>query len=109
VISGLLINDISDHLPVFTTLQHFFQNKNTKKQEVYSLKRLKTATSIKAFKKELNIQTWNEVYLTNDPNESYDKFLSIFIHLFNKHCPVHMQKQSKYEAKPNKKNLLKLF
>ena len=40
------------------------------------------------------------VYNHYDPNEAYDAFLSIFIALYDKHCPLRVQKERKIEEKP---------
>ena len=41
-----------------------------------------------SFRKDKNVQSWDDVLNTNEVNHAYVMFLHIFIHLFNKHCPV---------------------
>ena len=39
-----------------------------------------------SYRKELNVQSWDDVLNTNYVNHAYDTFLHIFIHLFYKRC-----------------------
>ena len=71
--SGLVINDISDHLPVFATFTYELQRKNTEKCHRY--KRVRTDDRINAFRNDLLKQEWNEVY-TDEVNTAYDSFLN---------------------------------
>ncbi len=48
-VSGLLINDISDHLPVFTVYDGNYKNDNTKKRKEY--RRIRNEECIEALKK----------------------------------------------------------
>ena len=118
ITSGLLINDITDHLPVFAMFPHYLRNKSKPINHSYVTTRRRTPDAINALKADLQMQTWSEVYTTIDPNESYNAFLSIIMHLYDKHCPLkktlHTNKQK--QEKPwitrglnnacKKKNLL---
>ena len=74
ITSGVLICDVSDHLLTFTTVP-LKQNKSKNKPIV---KRHFTTNNINRFKTQLQQQNWNEVYASNDANQSYDNFWDIF-------------------------------
>ena len=83
--NGLLITDISDHLPVFVIC-----NREIKRNNVKTVKYIRSTNNecITALKQDLLLQNWSCVYDGSDVNESYDKFLNIFNDLYNKNCPV---------------------
>ena len=83
--SGILINDVSDHLPIFAICEYKI-NRNVKKE--VNRVRIINEDRLASFRKELHFQAWDDVLNTNDVNHAYDTFLQIFIRLFNKHCPV---------------------
>lgn len=84
IVGGLLINDISDHLPVFA----IFQIKNENRSNTCKLIRHRTPEAIAALKVDLKKQNWNEVYANDDPNKAYEAFLSTLIVLYEKNCPL---------------------
>ena len=100
VLSGLLINDISDHLPVFATLQNFSKENTQRNSKIAKMIRKKTPDSIEALKEGLRQQTWTDVYLNHDPNKAYDEFMSTFTTLYDKNCPLQQLRTNKYEDKP---------
>ena len=88
VTAGLLINDISDHLPVFAILHHLLKNETKSTINTYNFTRLRSPNAITALEEDLSRQTWKDVYETNDPNQAYNTFLSVIVELYNKHCPI---------------------
>jgi hypothetical protein len=83
--SGLLINDISDHLAVF---QISGQNVKThQKDYLYIRKRKITEDQINKFKEALFNVNWNSVMDEMDPNSAYGSFMSTFMSLYDKYCP----------------------
>lgn len=85
--SGLLYNDIIDHLPVFI-VYHCTYWKPTY-QNHYKYKRERMEENINAFKYKLLKQNWKEVFEEEkDIDEAYNVFLKIFISLSDKNCPV---------------------
>ncbi len=56
VVSGLLINDINNHLPVFATLQNFLKTNIQRNSNTFKLIRRKTPEAIEALKEELGQQ-----------------------------------------------------
>ena len=84
-ISGLVINDISDHLPVFA-LYHY----SIKKQKNISVRHYRKVDteSIQKLIDELDKEKWNEVYSQTNVNLSYEYFLRKFELLLEKYCPM---------------------
>ena len=68
-ISGLIINDTSDHLPAFVVVQSC--TRTNKDVTTYKIIRQKSEGAINPFKKDLMIQDWNKVYV-EDVDEAYD-------------------------------------
>ena len=64
-ISGLLIEDISDHLPVFSIRKCFMERNPLTKSIIY---RKTDEEAIKAFCKALEDKNWKEIYDANDVN-----------------------------------------
>ena len=91
VTAGLLLNDTSDHLPVFAVFHHHHKMENTN-SNIYRLTRHRTPETVAALRVDLSGQSWNEVYDSNDPNKSYDAFVSKLVELYNKHCPIRKNK-----------------
>ena len=85
-ISGLLISDISDHLPVFIVYDNDYKTNLPDNKTVY--RRVRTEVSITAFRNDLMAQNWDIVYSSNNINSAYDDFLEIFKILYVKNCPV---------------------
>uniref|UniRef100_A0A3P9M519 Reverse transcriptase domain-containing protein n=1 Tax=Oryzias latipes TaxID=8090 RepID=A0A3P9M519_ORYLA len=94
-VNGLLINEISDHLPVFTVYDSSYVNHKLHFSMGY--RRIKTETSINAFKTELLEHNWDVIYQKETVDEAYDYFLRIFGSMYDKHCPVKkFKKKIKY-------------
>ena len=83
--SGLLITDISDHLPVFAICGNQFVCRCATPSQYRRIINSNTTDKLIA---ELNQRTWPNVTGTLNANLSYNKFLCEFQDLLNKHCPV---------------------
>lgn len=119
LIAGLFICDITDHLPVFVV----YDCKVSKTKEIGNVrrKRLLTQEAIDAFNDDLRLQDWSSVYREGDTDGAYNNFLEIFLHSYDKHCPISVySKHIKYLKSPwltkglinackKKNNLYKLF
>lgn len=92
IISGLLFNDISDHLPVF--MVHEANNLKNKNRNSFTYKRVITEQSKLAFKNDLAAQTWENVIIEQDVNRAYNSFVETFIRLYNKNCPIKKYKKN---------------
>ena len=88
-ISGLLLNDITDHLPVFT-----FYNYSVKRQTENSMvcHRNMDTGCLQLLTSELEMQHWEQVYSQNNVNLSYEFFLRKFETIVEKNCPMHVKK-----------------
>ncbi len=56
IVGGLLINDISDHLPVFAIFQNFFGTKTKQKTYTFEMTRNRTPRAIAALKVKLKLE-----------------------------------------------------
>uniref|UniRef100_A0A669C5X4 Reverse transcriptase domain-containing protein n=1 Tax=Oreochromis niloticus TaxID=8128 RepID=A0A669C5X4_ORENI len=88
IVGGLLITDISDHLPVFAIFQNYFGIKTKKKNQTFDMIRHRTTRAIAALQADLKEHNWNEVFANEDSSSAYDAFLSTVISLYEKHCPL---------------------
>ncbi len=91
-VSRLLINDISDHLPVFTVYDRNYSIYRPDKTKEY--RRMRTEETINTFKIDLLTQKWDVTYQIKDTNSAYEEFLRIFTSLYNENCP-----QTQYSRK----------
>ncbi|XP_061127169.1 uncharacterized protein LOC133147269 [Syngnathus typhle] len=85
-ISGLLVSDISDHLPVFMGFDDNYKIIQLARKQEY--RRIKTEETINAFKNGLMSQNWDIICNKNNINCAYEEFLKIFKRLYDKYCPV---------------------
>ena len=85
IICGLLINDISDHLPAFSISGH----------SITRHKYQQNKQSPDAFIKDLDKQSWENTLISNYVNTAYDSFLDLFIELYDKNCPLKILKDNK--------------
>lgn len=84
-ISGLLISDIIDHLPVITVYDN---NYRTEIEEHKQYRQIRTEETIATLKHELMAQDWDVIYNETDVNNAYNKLLTTFTSLYDKHCPI---------------------
>ena len=94
VTSGIMFNDISDHLPIFALCEYNISRNNVK--EFQFIRKMNEHT-MESFSNELSEQTWENVLKTDDVNQAYDSFLHIFMNIFN--SPVKKVPQKSFEKK----------
>lgn len=88
-ISGLLVNGITDHLPMFTVdSRNYGYNKLDKNVE---FTRVKSEEAMSTFKNNLLKQNWDDIYQKKDTDGAYQDFLRIFISLCNKNFIVNIK------------------
>lgn len=84
---GLLINDITDHLPVFV-----IYNSPCGKDKCHNVKfkyrRIITGETINQFKTELSSLNWKTLYEENYQNRGFEIVISTFKNFYNKNFPV---------------------
>lgn len=95
--SGLLINDTTDHLPIFVT---YLCEIKTNKDKSSKVIRLRTEERLNRFKDALMKEQWDNVYSTNNVNKAYELFVEKYLWLYNKNCPI---KTMNNRARNNKK------
>ena len=84
--SGLLISDISDHLPIFVVCK--YPDINSISNHKYTLIRQTDKKCIDALTNELLLRNWDDVMGSTGVNIAYDNFIKTFVNLYDKHCPV---------------------
>ena len=93
-LNGILFNDISDHLPIFTITGHELKNDTKKpKSDDYTTRKI-TNKSLESFSSKLQNCDWQSTLSKNDPTESYAAFLKEFFELYDKFFPM-----KKYKSK----------
>ena len=106
--SGLIINDISDHLPIYVVTEYIHHEA---KHKTYIKKRLVNEERKRAFIKDLEKCNWDEILTEEDVNITYNKFINLFTNLCNSNCPVsnctHDTVKNKRPDKPWMTNSLK--
>ena len=83
--NSLLINDISDHLPVFSISKPKLERKCTNK--LINI-RMTNQENISSFKQQLAKQTWEDVYKAENVHEAYYMFIKKIVNLYNVTCPA---------------------
>ena len=83
--SGVLISDISDHLPVFAICYYDYLIRGSRSHQ---FKRILNNDAVEKLKIDLNQQTWQNVFDQSDVNLAYNIFIRDFQCLLNKHCPL---------------------
>ena len=69
LISGLFVNDISDHLPVFAFTSEKYRVSNP---ERYITFRVKNQNNLRQFQEELERLDWHDVHQSTDSSEAYN-------------------------------------
>ena len=83
--SGVLINDISDHLPIFCCIEYGHVTKPTAK--VYKYIRKISNADMKAIQNDLVEHDWSTIYNEQDVNKAYAEFNDIIKQTYDMHCP----------------------
>ena len=97
--SGILLCDVSDHLPVFSFTNVSIQL-NTDREESCGHKRLLTDANILKFSHLLSTINWHDYVHFEDTNENYNSFISILMTLYNECSPVTLIRKQKQHKKP---------
>lgn len=98
-ISGLLVNDISDHLPVFLVYDSCFTRNKQDAGQLF--KRIRTEETINSLKEELLNQNWELVLNEDNIDKAYETFLYTFKLTYDRNCPIRkVIKSNKYLDTP---------
>ena len=95
IVSGLLVNDISDHLPIFVIFEHntLFATKNPTRSF-----RVNSEESLTALNEDLWREEWKDVYSAIDVNVAFENFITKFQSILNKNCPVKTSNSKRKQA-----------
>ena len=86
--SGLIINDLSDHLPVFQICDYTDGVHSCRNQYKTKETRLINDETLQHFSNALSSASWDDIVNDNDVNHSYRKFVNICSETFNSSFPV---------------------
>ena len=86
ITSGILINDITDHLPVFAMCT--YPNPNRQIKKLYIKKRIVNYSNVTTLIGNLTNICWDNVLDAVEVDTAYAEFLSIFSEQYNICCPV---------------------
>ena len=83
-VGGLLVNDITDHLPIFA----FCDYPDLKRQEkkLHTKKRIINKNTVDLLADNLPEVDWDNVLNLSEVDLAYNAFLSTFVHLYNQCC-----------------------
>jgi hypothetical protein len=90
-----LINGISDHDAQVIELANMY---NEKPKNHYSFTRKIDCDTSRSFTEDLSYENWEEIFLDDDVNKIFNKFLDTYIKIFNANFPMVIKKKS---TKPN--------
>lgn len=95
-LAGTLINDITDHYInfVFTSIV-----KHNPQQSKYVSYRSFTESNLNSFNNQLRQTDWSPVFDSNDPNDSYKIFYSLYKHALDKTIPLKTRKFNRLKHK----------
>uniref|UniRef100_A0A3B3B6W1 Reverse transcriptase domain-containing protein n=1 Tax=Oryzias melastigma TaxID=30732 RepID=A0A3B3B6W1_ORYME len=96
--NGILLSDLSDHLPIFIVCQ-LKPLVKTPKDKTPKFIRMRTQREINLFRQDLVNFDWDSVCVT-DVNEAYEIFVKNYVNLYNKNCPFKLKKTSTFVNKP---------
>jgi hypothetical protein len=100
--AGILVSQISDHLPYFITLDHLQSSKLSHKHIRLSSSSLHDFQNFKAeLQSDAMCEKFNSI-ASDNPNAGYNKFSEILRCLVDKHFPVKYVKFQKYKHKRSK-------
>ena len=103
--SGLIINDMTDHLPIFQITEYKHNNNIT---IIQSSRRLTNERNINTLINDLVNADWKEIYDSDDINCMYNTFTEKITELYQSNCPVIYEKvKRKRPDKPWMTNGLK--
>ena len=90
--SGLIINDVSDHLPIYQITEYAHC---TNKKIVYNKRRVVNETNLAVLINDLKETNWNTVIHSENVNFMYDTFSEKLANSYNKNCPIMNEKKRK--------------
>ena len=86
VTSGILVSDISDHLPIFVFCT--YPNPNRADQKCNVKKRIINENSLLSLSNNLAEECWDNVFRSADVDTAYGEFMTTFSKQYNICCPM---------------------
>lgn len=94
-LNGLLLNDISDHLPIFAILHGNIDHNSSNNNP--TMTRVRSKENINKFKEQLRNIDWMEIEGYNNPHSAYTSFLEKYTKVYNTCFPLKRTK-TKYNV-----------
>ncbi|XP_065683499.1 uncharacterized protein LOC136096317 [Hydra vulgaris] len=83
---GILKTDITDHFPIFVTIDTYTA-KNIDNKKVLK-KRIINQNNLNLFKDQLSLLHWNNININNNANDIYETFFKTFYSVYDANFPV---------------------
>ena len=83
--NGIILNDISDNLPIYVIYTR--KDEIKKKQKKYKFIRKINHNTINNLKESINNYDWHYIYSDIDLNSIFNTFTTNLIQLYNSNCP----------------------
>ena len=83
--------DVSDHFPIYFIVPSPSKQRNVT-ETTFITKRIFNTESIKLFKQKLYETSWDEMEMSQNPDEAYKTFLTKFFDLYNIYFPTKIPK-----------------
>ena len=97
--AGIIISDISDHLPIFTVIKLSVYRHD---HNVQFEKRDYNVKNVQMFKDRLRNENWDEVCISDDINVSYRSFVNRFVLLYDECIPKQIITKCKNRKRQNR-------
>ena len=94
--SGILVNYLSDHLPIYTIREDNLVICNDVPMVSYIKVRNKSKKNMKIFCEKLVMESWQSVYNAVNVNTAYNNYTEIIDNLFSKCCPIIVIKSKRH-------------
>ena len=99
--SGIIVNNISDHLPYFTCLEYLKTKTVNAKYVTYTIQNEQAINNLRQFL--IDKQISDRIHTTNvDPDLNYDMLHDILQEGLNKYMPIKTKRYNKYKYKNSK-------
>ena len=86
--SGILLNDISDHLPIFTITEHEMKNCPVIPNSGSHITRRISVKSLELFANKIKSCNWQSTLSKNNPTESYESFFKEILEIYDYFFPL---------------------
>ena len=97
--SGIIVNDISDHFPVFTMLPNITRD-HYKEKDRFIGKRDFSETNVNRLREALESTDWSDIYNSGDVNYSFDKFMEVLLYYYNRIIPIRQHSRANHKKCP---------